>query len=317
MVANALSELSMDAYYYGKGNLPSQSTFSLFWDALKVASPVELQNNFPPAVKAFLAWTGDKGSDISGRDVYKGPLVEMREEINTEKMGGKKTHQSAIAMGNLTGLSPARLEKTYDSYVARNPISWVAGSFVDTPTEATQSTMSEVLKIPGIRSFTGRTDKRHEEYESGRMAQKQAGSSMYHEYHDKVLPSLSRLYAREISSKTFMREIKELAKDAEPRIKLKMVDMGIREIKAKAFMDTLLKKHDAEEVYGNMQTYAFWTILNQINDPLYRARRYHDRLWEIDSRYWTEQFKKMAATRGLFQDRFFAAEYRKLERGGK
>jgi hypothetical protein len=306
----------MDMYYYGKKGLPSQSTFSLFWDGIKVASPVELQNNIPPAAKAFAAWVGDKGMDVSGRDVYKGPVVEWREEVNTEKMGGKKTHQSAIALGELTGLSPARLEKTYDSFVARNPMSWIAGSFVETPTYASQSTMSEVLKIPGIRTFTGRTDKRHEEYESGKIAQKQAGSNLYHEYHNKVLPSLSRLYQRDISSKTFMKEIRELAKDAEPRIALKMIDMGIREIKAKAFMDTLLRKHDADEVYGHMQNFAFWAQLRLLQDPVYRARRYYDRLWEIESRYWTDNFKKMGATRGLFQDKWFAAEYTKLQQRG-
>ena len=48
MIANMAAELSLDAYYYGKENLPPQNTLSLFWDALKVASPVEIQNNFPP-----------------------------------------------------------------------------------------------------------------------------------------------------------------------------------------------------------------------------------------------------------------------------
>ena len=317
MMANAGAELALDAYYYGKEGLPPMSTFSLFWDALKVASPVELQNNIPPAGKVLLAWTGDKGVDVSGRDVYKGPMVESREEVNTELHGGKKTHQSAIAMGDLTGLSPVRWEKSYDSYVARNPLSWIAGSFVETPTEASQSTISEAVKLPGIRSFTGTTDKRWAEYEAGILARKQAGSTMYHEYHAKVLAPLSKLYNRDIGPKEFISQIKALSKDAKPNIKIKMIDMAQKEIKAKAFMDKLLKQFPADLVYDNMQNFAFWAILRLIDEPVERADRYYDRLYEIDDPYWSRQFKKMAATRGLFSDRFFAAEVRKLEKKGK
>ena len=86
-------------------------------------------------------------------------------------------------------------------------------------------------------------------------------------------------------------------------------------------MDTLLKKFpgDAgnEIVYDNIQNYAFWNTLNRINDPEVRAAYYYDRMWEIDDPFWQKQFGKMGAVRGLFQDRFFAAEYRKLERKGK
>ena len=35
---------------------------------------------------------------------------------------------------------------------------------------------------------------------------------------------------------------------------------------------------------------------------------------EIDDSFWLKQFKRMAAYRGLFRDRFFAAEFRKLQR---
>ena len=315
MIANAMAELSLDAYYYGKDNLPPMSTFSLFWDALKVASPVELQNNFPPAAKAVLAWVGDKGSDISGRDVYKGPKVQSQHEINTEKHGGKKTHQSAVALGTLTGLSPARLEKTYDSYMARNPLSYVAGSFVETPTEAQVSTLKETLKFPGIRTFTGMTDKRWVEYEGGDIAQKKAGSNMYQEYHTEVLAPLSKLYNRDINSKQFIDQIKAIASFAKDNIKIKMIGMAQKEVKAKAFMDKLLAKSPADEVYDYMQTYAFWHQLTLIQDPAVRAERYFDRWYDIDDPYWSKQFKKMAATRGLFQDRFFSAELRKLEKG--
>ena len=93
--------------------------------------------------------------------------------------------------------------------------------------------------------------------------------------------------------------------------------MAQRELKAKAFMDSLLKKYPADLVYDYLQPYAFWLTLARVNAPEYRAKMYYDRMSEIDDPFWTRQFKKMAATRGLFNDRFFAAEYRKLQRGGK
>ena len=316
MIANLAAEVSLDAYYYGKDNLPPMSSISMIWDALKVASPVEIQNNFPPIAKALLAWIGDQGADISLRPVYKGPKVLMRDEVNTEKTGGKKTHESAVALGQLTGLSPARLEKTYDSYVARNPLAWFAGSWLDTPTHAQQSTVKETLKLPIIRSFTGLSDKRWAEYESGDLAQKQAGSNMYNEYHTEMLAPLSKLYDREINNKQFLDQVKAIASFAKPNIKIKMLNEAQKEVKAKVFMDKLLVKHSANEVYDHMQTYAFWNILRIIQDPDVRAERYFDRWSEIEDPYWSKQFKKMAAVRGLYQDRFFAAKVKQLQKRG-
>ena len=85
MLANTAAELGLDYLYYGPEGLPPKDTMELFMDAVAVATPVELQNNIPPAAKAFAAWVGDHGMDVSGRDVYKGPVVEWREEVNTEK----------------------------------------------------------------------------------------------------------------------------------------------------------------------------------------------------------------------------------------
>ena len=319
MIVNAGQEIALDLYYYGKDGLPPGDTFQLWYDALKVASPVELQNNIPPVIKMMLAWTAN--SDASGRDVYKGPTVQARDEINTELYGGKPTQGGAIALGNITGLSPAKLEQSYNSYVAQNPISWVVGSFIDTPQYASQSAMSEILKTPGLRTITGRTNKKWAEYEAGLIAQKVAGSSVYHSYHKKILPYLSRFYKRDIGRKEFANSIKGLIKDAKPADKIKMEAMMSREIKSHAFLDALLKKFpgDAgnEIVYDNIQNYAFWTELNKINDPEVRAEYYYDRMWEIDDPFWQKQFGKMAAVRGLFQDRFFAAAYRKLKRKGE
>ena len=99
MLANAATELSLDLLYYGEKGLPPKETVELFYDALKVATPVELQNNIPPIGKVLLAYTGNV--DFSGRKIYKGPAVQDRDEINTELMGGNRTHNASIATGRL------------------------------------------------------------------------------------------------------------------------------------------------------------------------------------------------------------------------
>jgi len=314
MLANGAAELGLDYLYYGPEGLPPKDTIELFMDAVAVATPIELQNNIPPIGKVLLAYTGNV--DFSGRKVYRGPEVEARDEINTELMGGNRTHNASIAVGNLLSMSPARLQAATDSFVARNPLTWFAGSFVEVPPEASVSAMTGIIKTAGLRGMIGSTNKKWAEYESGLVAMKEAGSSMYHEYHSKVLKPLAQLYKKDIGRKEFLNQVKALLKDAKPSIKLKMIGMAQREIKAKAFIDSLLKKYPAELVYDYMQPYAFWLILARVNAPEYRAKMYYDRMSEIDDPYWAKQFKRMAATRGLFQDRFFAAEYRKLEQRG-
>jgi len=314
MIANAAAELGLDLYYYGPDGLPPISTVQAFIDAVKVATPVELQNNIPPIGKALLAYTGNV--DFQGRNIYKGPEVEARDEINTELMSGTPTHNLSVTTGKLLGLSPARMQGIVDTYVARNPLTWFAGSFVATPPEASVSAITEIIKTAGIRGMIGSTNKKWAEYESGLIGIKAAGSSIFAEYHSKMLKPLAQFYNRDIGRKDFINQIRSLVKDAKPSIKIKMIDMAQREVKAKALMDKLLKKYPADIVYDYMQPYAFWLNLSRVNSPEYKAQMLYDRWSEIDDTFWAKEFKKMAAYRGLFNDRFFAAEYRKLQQRG-
>lgn len=312
MLANAATELALDRFYYGEKGMPPISAVESFYEAIKVATPVELQNNIPPIAKVLLAYTGNV--DFSGRKIYRGPEVEARDEINTEIMGGTPTHNAAILAGQAVGVSPARTQAAFGSFIARNPLAWFAGSFVATPPEASQSAMTQIVKSAGIRGVIGSTNKKWAEYEQGSVGIKEAGSSVYSEYYSKVLRPIAQFYNRDIGSKAFINQVKSLVKDSKPSVKIKMIDMARREIKAKALMDQLLKKHPHDEVYDYMQPYAFWLNLQRVNAPEYRAKMFKDRMDEIDDSFWLKQFKRMAAYRGLFRDRFFAAEFRKLQR---
>ena len=73
----------------------------------------------------------------------------------------------------------------------------------------------------------------------------------------------------------------------------------------------------ADEVYDYMQPYSFWHNTMKINDPSYRANHVYERYSDIDDPFWQKQFLRMVGFRGLFQDRFFAAEFRKLQRHGR
>ena len=315
MLANAATELALDRFYYGEKGMPPISAIESFWEAVKVATPVELQNNIPPLAKVILAYSGNV--DFFGKKLYRGPEVEARDEINTEIMGGIPTHNASILTGQLLGISPARTQAAVSSYVARNPLTWFVGSFVETPAEASTSAVTQIIKAAGIRGMVGSTNKKWAEYEEGIAGRKEAGSSIYSEYYSKVLKPIAQFYNRDIGNKAFISQVRDLVKDSKPSIKLKMINMAKQEIKAKALMDQLLKKYPHDVVYDYMQPYAFWLNLQRVNAPEYRARMLKDRMDEIDDTFWLKQFKRMAAYRGLFQNRFFAAEFRKLQRQDK
>ncbi len=312
MLANAAAELSMDYMYYGREGLPPIDTVEAFIDGVATATPVELRSLIPPSLKVLMAYTGN--TDMSGRPVYRGQKVEDTEEINTELMGGTPTHNASIMIGNLLDMSPARLQAAADSYIAQNPLAWFVGSSLELPPEASTSAMTQMVKSVGIRKMIGTTNKNWHEFESGLKSQKKAGSLMYHEYSQKMLRPLSRFNNREINNRQFINEVRELMKDSKPHVLLKMLQIAKSEVKAKALMDNLLKKYDADEVYDYMQPYSFWHNTMKINDPSYRANHVYERYSDIDDPYWQKQFLRMVGFRGLFQDRFFAAEFRNLQR---
>ena len=95
-----------------------------------------------------------------------------------------------------------------------------------------------------------------------------------------------------------------------------MLGVAKSEIKAKAYIDKLLKQHPAEDVYDYMQPYSFWHNALRINDPSYRAGYIFDRYQEIDDPTWRKNFIRMVAYRGFFQDKFFAAEFREFQKEG-
>ena len=308
---NAVAQLEMDRFYYGEKGMPPQSYFASLFDAVKVSMPVELQQSIPPALKVFQAYTGN--TDMEGNKVYKGAKVEAYDEVNDERSHGVPTHNYSIALGKLTGTSPARLQKAVDSLIAENPLSWFVGTWVGYPKETQTSMLTDAIKFTGIRKFVGTTNKKWREYQSGDLSQKKAGSNVLHEYWDQIAGPLAKFHARQISVNDFKTQVRGIIEDAKPVYKMKAADLLRKEIKSRAYMDRLLKRFPLGEVYENMQIPAFWYILSSTQDPEYRAQYFFDRLVDLDSKDWQERLVSMAKVKGLFEDRFFAKEYRKLK----
>ena len=308
---DAVATAAMDKHYYGMEGLPPIDYLTMAYDAIKVSTPAELRSITPPAAHALAAFYNH---DIEGREIYKGPKVEAKDEINTKLTGGRQTHGAFIRLGEMTGLSPARTQAAASSYFAANPLSYFLGVPFEMAPETQQSLVDNALKFAGSRRFMGTTRPSWRDWRVGDKYGKEAGSIERKNLTSQIEGAILRYHAGQITPRQMRKEVLSLTKgDKESR--LKAINMSNQEIKSRSFLLDMIKKHGESETYDNIPTHIWWSMLKMVPRGKQQADMYYDEWVQLEPE-WRKRLDKLAATRGYYRDPFFLRELKKLKRKG-
>lgn len=321
-LVNMALQLQLDRFYYGPDEMPPMDNVRMAWDALAVSSPVEFKNLIPPAFKIYDVFANNV--DASGNEVYRGAVREHKDEINDYRTGGIPTTSLAIATGQVLDAlgapsevtSPARIQSSVDYVIAANPMTWLVGSWLwehgGYPREVQNTMIAKASKTAGLRKFLTQTNPSWVEYESGIVAQREAGSEVYYKYDTKIVDPLYKFHKGDINSNQFREEVLDLIEDAKHEEKIKMAGLVRQEISARALIDIWKEDFSLQEIHWNIPSIDWWTRLRNINDYKYRAKRFYSEYSEVENTDWGERFLALARRRGLFSNKWFKQEFAEL-----
>ena len=309
---DAVATAAMDKHYYGTDGMPPLDYLTMVYDAIKVSTPAELRSIIPPAANALGAL--GYNTDLTGRPVYKGPEVELKDEINTKLTGGRETHGAFIRLGELTGGSPARMQEAAGSYFAANPLSYFVGVPFEVPTETQKSAVDNMLKFAGSRRFMGATRPGWRDWKAGEKFAKQAGSIERKNLTSQVEGAILRFHANEITPRQMYLEITSATQD-DKESQLKAIALGKREIKSRTYLNKLIKAHGEAEVYDNIPTHIWWAMLRNNPRGQQQAEMYYNEWIQLEP-FWQKELQRLAAYGGYFKDPFFIQALKKLKRKG-
>jgi len=317
-IVEGFADLAMDNLF-GYREMPA-SVWERTYQAAEVAMPLDLRSLVPPTLKAFMA---AHGTTMDGRKVYRGRTVEPRDEINREGAKGVPTKKLAILAGQVTNLSPARIQESFNSIIADNPLLWWADALLPSPPpEVQRSILAQAVKMAPIRKVVGTSNSKWRNYKLGLEAKKAAGSIQRHNVDDKVYGPAQKLWAKEYSIREYSIEMRKLARDASNMDRPKFAQIETQTIKAYRYVDLLLKRKPPkgltqeeyrEELYSELDPMVVWSDIMEIDHAPDRARYYMERYDDVDD-FWKPHFEKLARYNGIFNDGFFYKEWQKLKR---
>ena len=250
-------------------------------------------------------------------DVYRGPDVELRDEINTRMTGGKVTSQLAITSSQMLGLSPARTQAMADSYLARNPISWLIGETFESETTMQQSVLEQLSKTAGSRQFIGQTRPGWAAMERGQAAIERGGSVRNAAIYQKIDEAILMYRAGDMSESAYKQHINRVAKETDVlKFKADIIALGYGEINAKRKVyDRLISKHGANVIYSELPPARFWGVVNRIASPADKAEHLYTEYLNTDKKF-RRDFETLAHIYRVLSDPSTAVEWRKLKRIG-
>ena len=128
-----------------------------------------------------------------------------------------------------------------------------------------------------------------------------------------MLDPMYRFHKNETSPNQYQKEIQELIKDADDETKIRMATFMKGDVRSRSIMNQWYKRYEREEIYGNIPRMNFWQGLKNTNSPKYAARRFFEAYLEVESKEWRERYLQYGKAHGLFANRWFKAEFSRLQ----
>ena len=316
-VMDAIAQYQMDKHYYGTKGLPPQSKFDSIMDAIKASTPIELRSLLPPSAQVWSILQNN--NDLEGREIYKGPKVELQDEVNTKLTGGRETHglYSMIADAAPEGtVSPARLQGATSAYFASNPLGYFVSQPFALDPATSQSVVDNILKFVGSRRFFGTTRPSWRDWELGNKWSKISGSQEKNNLTDQIEKTILRYHAGDINAGQMSKEVSSNIMKTGDIESIRRIKRIINtEIRTREHINKLRKKYGDQETFDNIGTRAFWNKLKQIPRAKERASYYYNEFIQIDES-WHPTFKWFAKQYGILGDPLFGKELKKLQQKG-
>lgn len=137
---------------------PSNKILSIMKESL----PIPLEGVQIPIIDAYYGYALNKDR-WTGRDIWRGGNVLTEEEIYTFAEGRKPTNPLAIIAGQITGMSPARLEVASGKFIPNNLFTSMMGFGMRkmlegvTPYDLSLTSEEMMLNLPFVRQAVGYT----------------------------------------------------------------------------------------------------------------------------------------------------------------